>query len=152
MRWLLAAVAVRAWCVRRQSLLYAHDLVGLPILLYKRNRPNQKGGYRGNNADACPDMEACRAVIREVAGRDHKMYARYHERFETKLADSHPKVRLAAVHAIKLVLTGFAEGHNPKPPSRGSSLIQALVARLNDDRQYVQIEARDLLTAINRMP
>ena len=28
-----------------ESLLLAHDLVGLPILLYKRNRPNQKGGY-----------------------------------------------------------------------------------------------------------
>ena len=29
-----------------ESLLLAHDMVGLPILLYKRNRPNQKGGYR----------------------------------------------------------------------------------------------------------
>jgi len=68
-----------------EHLLMAHDLVGLPILLYRRNRPNQKGGYRGKNADACPDMEACRAVIRRVAGRDARMYDRYHTRFEAKL-------------------------------------------------------------------
>ena len=59
-----------------ESLLLAHDLVGLPILLYKRNRPNQKGGYRGKNADACPDMDKCRALIRKIADRDHKMYER----------------------------------------------------------------------------
>jgi len=70
-----------------ESLLMAHDMVGLPALLYKRNRPNQKGGYKGKNSDACPDMEACRAVIRKVAERDHKMYERYNERFEKQLAE-----------------------------------------------------------------
>ena len=73
-----------------ESLLLAHDLVGLPILEYKRNRPNQKGGYRGTNKDACPDMEACRKLIARVADRDHKMYARYNERFEAKLKDLGP--------------------------------------------------------------
>ena len=70
-----------------ESLLLAHDLVGLPILLYKRNRPNQKGGYRGKNSDACPDMDKCRAMIAKVAGRDHKMYERYHAKFEARLTD-----------------------------------------------------------------
>jgi len=69
-----------------ESMLLAHDLVGLPILLYKRNRPNQKGGYRGTNKDICPDMDKCRELIRRVAARDYKMYERYHERFEAKLA------------------------------------------------------------------
>ena len=74
-----------------ESLLLAHDLVGLPILEYKRNRPNQKGGYRGKNQDACPDMDACRRLIARVAPRDHKMYDRYNGRFEAKLRDLGPQ-------------------------------------------------------------
>ena len=70
-----------------ESLLMAHDLVGLPVLLYKRNRPNQKGGYKGRNADACPDMEACRAAVRKAAGRDHAMYDRYEARFEAQVKE-----------------------------------------------------------------
>jgi hypothetical protein len=69
-----------------EHLLMAHDMVGLPILLYKRNRPNQKGGFKGTNKDVCPDMEACRAAVRRSAERDHKMYDRYSERFEAKMA------------------------------------------------------------------
>ena len=69
----------------------AHDLVGLPILLYKRNRPNQKGGFRGNNKDVCPDMEKCRAAVAEHADRDHRMYARYKQRFEDKLKELGPE-------------------------------------------------------------
>jgi hypothetical protein len=69
-----------------ETLLLAHDLTGLPLLLYKRNRPNQKGGFKGNNAQVCPDMEACRAAVRKHAERDHKMYDRYSARFEDKLA------------------------------------------------------------------
>ena len=68
-----------------ESLLMLHDLVGLPVLLYKRNRPGQKGGFRGTNKDVCPDMEACRAAVRKHAPRDHAMYDRYDARFEEKL-------------------------------------------------------------------
>ncbi len=32
-----------------ESLLVAADLSGLPFLLYKRNQPHQKGGFRGNS-------------------------------------------------------------------------------------------------------
>ena len=74
-----------------ESLLLAHDLVGLPILLYKRNRPNQKGGYRGTNKDVCPDMEACREEIRKIAGRDYKMFNRYNASFEKKLEELGPE-------------------------------------------------------------
>ena len=76
------------------------------------------------------------------------------KKFQAKLADSHPKVRFAAVQAIKLIFTGFAEGHNPKPPGQGSALIQQLVGRLNDhsEKRYVREETRQLLVAIDRMP
>lgn len=74
-----------------ESLLMAADLVGLPLMLYKRNRPNQKGGFRGTNATVCPDMELCRKAVREVAGRDHRMYDRYHARFEARLEALGPK-------------------------------------------------------------
>lgn len=36
-------------------------------------------------------MEACRRVIARVADRDHKMYARYDERFEAKLKELGPE-------------------------------------------------------------
>jgi len=69
-----------------ETLLLAADLVGLPVLTYKYNRPNQKGGYRGTNADICPDREACAALIRELAPRDHRMWAKYSAAFEARLA------------------------------------------------------------------
>ena len=68
-----------------ETMLLAHDMTGLPLLLYKRNRPNQKGGFKGNNAQVCPDMEACRAAVKKHAGRDYRMYDRYSERLERKL-------------------------------------------------------------------
>ena len=91
-----------------ESLLMAHDMVGLPILLYKRNRPNQKGGYRGTSATACPDMEACRAVIRQVAGRDHQMYDRYHAKFEKQLEALGPEF-MTRVAAYKQAVAGIQE-------------------------------------------
>ena len=76
------------------------------------------------------------------------------KKFQAKLADSHPKVRFAAVQAIKLIFTGFAEGHNPKPPGQGSALIQQLVGRLNDhsEKLYIRKETLHLLMDIDRMP
>jgi len=70
-----------------ESLLLAHDMTGLPLMLYKRNRPNQKGGFKGNDHDVCPDMEKCRAAVKAVAERDHAMYERYSQRFEAKLQE-----------------------------------------------------------------
>ena len=70
-----------------ESLLLAHDLVGLPLMLYKRNRPNQKGGFKGNNKSVCPDMEKCREAVMKVAKRDHAMYDRYSKRFAEKLKE-----------------------------------------------------------------
>ena len=40
-----------------ETLLLAADMVGLPVLAYKYNRPKAKGGFRGGKADICPDME-----------------------------------------------------------------------------------------------
>jgi len=70
-----------------ESLLLAHDMVGLPLMLYKRNKPNQKGGFRGTNKSICPDMEACRAAVKKVAERDHAMYDKYNAKFEAELAE-----------------------------------------------------------------
>jgi hypothetical protein len=56
-----------------EAMLLVHDLTGLPLLLYRRNRPKQKNGYRGTNADACPDMEACRQLVAEVPARERRM-------------------------------------------------------------------------------
>merc|ERR1719399_1085121 len=47
-----------------ETLLLAADLVGLPLLRYKRNIPNNKGGYKGTSKSICPDMDACRRLIR----------------------------------------------------------------------------------------
>lgn len=69
-----------------ESMVLLHDLTGLPLFLYKRNRPRQKNGFRATSDEVCPDMEACRRAVRRVAERDHRMYARYARRFEAKLA------------------------------------------------------------------
>ena len=45
-------------------MLLMHDLVGLPITLYRRHQPRPKNGYRGTKHDICPDMAACRALVR----------------------------------------------------------------------------------------
>ena len=68
-----------------EAMVMLHDLTGLPLLLYRRNRPGQKGGFQATNADVCPDMEACRRMVASVAERDHRMYARYARRFEARL-------------------------------------------------------------------
>ena len=68
-----------------ESLLMASDLVGLPLMLYKRNHPHQKGGFKGTSKDVCPDMELCRSVIKRVAARDHRMYDRYSANFEKRI-------------------------------------------------------------------
>uniref|UniRef100_A0A7S2DTC3 Uncharacterized protein n=1 Tax=Haptolina brevifila TaxID=156173 RepID=A0A7S2DTC3_9EUKA len=73
-----------------ESMLLAHDLTGLPVTLYRRNRPNQKGGFRGTNKDVCPDMELCRQAVKNVAERDYKMYDRYSNLFEKKLTELGP--------------------------------------------------------------
>jgi hypothetical protein len=81
-----------------ETMLLAHDLLGLPVTLYKRNRPKQKNGYGGSRADVCPDAEACRKLVRRVAARDHKMYDVYKERFEARLS------RLGATFERRVVL------------------------------------------------
>ena len=70
-----------------EAMLMLHDKTGLPPLLYRRNRPGQKNGYRGTDADACPDMAACRTLIASIAERDHRMWLRYKRRFEARLAE-----------------------------------------------------------------
>ena len=39
-----------------------------------------------SQADICPDMEACRTLIRRVAPLDYRMYDLYAKRFEARLA------------------------------------------------------------------
>jgi len=68
-----------------ETLLLAADMVGLPVLAYKYNRPKAKGGFRGGKADICPDMEACRALVKEVAPRDVAMWEKYGKGFVAKL-------------------------------------------------------------------
>jgi hypothetical protein len=68
-----------------ESLLLAYDAAGLPLLPYHRNTPRQKNGYKGKNADACPDMDACRRLVRRIAPRDHMMYDRYRQRLEERI-------------------------------------------------------------------
>lgn len=68
-----------------EALLIAADEVGLPVLAYKRNRPQQKGGYRGKNSNVCPDMDACRAAIRKIAPRDYRMWDKYSPAFEARV-------------------------------------------------------------------
>lgn len=61
LRGLLDRFAIVAPLARfDEALLLAHDLTGLPLLAYRRNRPKQKGGYRGTDAQACPDSIAAR--------------------------------------------------------------------------------------------
>ena len=69
------------------SILMASDATGLPLLLYKRNKPGQKGGFRGTSATVCPDMLACRAAVAKAAPLDTWMYEKYAKAFEGKLAE-----------------------------------------------------------------
>ena len=73
-----------------ETLLLAHDLTGLPLLEYRRNRPGPKWDYNKTDAQICPDMESCRWAVQRHAGRDHAMYALYKERFEARLEDLGP--------------------------------------------------------------
>ena len=68
-----------------ESLLLAADLSGLPMLLYKRNQPHYKGGFRGTDKTVCPDIEACRRVVQQVAPIDHRMYDKYSATFEARV-------------------------------------------------------------------
>ena len=68
-----------------ESLLLAADLSGLPLLLYKRNQPHLKGGFRGTSRSVCPDMEACRRAVQQAAPIDQQMYAKYAAAFEERI-------------------------------------------------------------------
>lgn len=68
-----------------ETLLLTADLTGLPLLRYKRNTPPNKGGYRGTRASICPDIEACRRLIKHIAPTDYKMYEKYKPLFEKRL-------------------------------------------------------------------
>ena len=59
------------------------DIMGLPVLAYKRNKPKNKGGYRRSN-EICT-MAACRRLIHRLAPRDVQMYERYKRKFEARL-------------------------------------------------------------------
>ena len=57
-------------------------------------------------------MEACRKLIARVADRDHKMYARYNERFRPSSRTSAPRLRSecrykAAIAAIQPTCARF---------------------------------------------
>lgn len=73
-----------------EALLMAADLSGLPLTLYKRNTPHNKGGFKAKNYKLCPDMEACRKVIREIAPRDYLMWEKYSARFEDRVRAAGP--------------------------------------------------------------
>ena len=68
-----------------ESLLLAADLSGLPLLLYKRNQPHLKGGFRGSSKSVCPDMDACRRAVQEAAPLDYQMYEKYAAAFEARI-------------------------------------------------------------------
>ena len=73
-----------------EHMLMAADAVGLPFTLYKRNLPNKKGGYKKVKSDVCPDMDKCRALIKEMAPVDHQIYDEFHPAFEKRVADLGP--------------------------------------------------------------
>ena len=74
-----------------ETMLMAHDLVGLRLIPYRQNRPGMKNGYRKSINAVCPDMAACRSAVRRVAPRDHMMYDRYRGRLETKIRSLGPQ-------------------------------------------------------------
>lgn len=61
------------------------DLTGLPLLVYKYNRPHGKGGFRGSTAEVCPDMEYCRQVVRQSAPLDHRMWDKWGPGFDARI-------------------------------------------------------------------
>jgi hypothetical protein len=69
-----------------EHMLMVADAVGLPFTLYKRNLPNKKGGYKKVKSDVCPDMDKCRAIIKEIAPVDHQVYDEFHPAFEKRVA------------------------------------------------------------------
>ena len=69
-----------------EHLLMASDAVGLPFMLYRRNMPKKKGGCRKTKGDICPDMDKCRALVKEVAPVDHEIYGEFHPAFEERVA------------------------------------------------------------------
>lgn len=87
-----------------EALLLAHDLFGLPLLTYKRNRPKQKNGYRGTAADICPNMDECRDLVRRLAPRDHQMFERYSKRFEARISRLGPTF-VRRVQQLKMAVT-----------------------------------------------
>lgn len=68
-----------------ETLLLTADLSGLPVLTYKYNKPQQKGGFKGTTATVCPDMELCRDVVRRSAPLDHQMWNKYSAAFDVRL-------------------------------------------------------------------
>ena len=69
-----------------EHMLMAANATGLPFTLYKRNLPNKKGGYKKSKSDVCPDMDVCRALIKEMAPVDHQVYDEFHAAFEARVA------------------------------------------------------------------
>lgn len=68
-----------------ETLVLLSDLTGLPLLVYKYNRPHGKGGFRGSTAEVCPDMEYCRQVVRQSAPLDHRMWDKWGPRFDARI-------------------------------------------------------------------
>ena len=73
-----------------ESILMAADMTGVRELLYKRNMPNKKGGFRKTKSELCPDMQLCRDLIKEIAPVDHQMWNEFHPKFEKRVEDLGP--------------------------------------------------------------
>jgi hypothetical protein len=68
-----------------ETLVLLGDLTGLPLQVYKFNRPGGKGNFRGSTADVCPDLEYCRQAVRRAAPLDHRMWDKYSPAFDARI-------------------------------------------------------------------
>lgn len=68
-----------------ETLVLLGDLTGLPLQVYKFNRPNGKGGFRGSSAEVCPDMDYCRRAVQQAAPIDHRMWDKWGAAFDSRI-------------------------------------------------------------------
>jgi hypothetical protein len=88
-----------------EHLLMIADAVGLPHLGYRPISPPQLGMETPlTDASVCPNITACRALIRQIAPWDHVMYREASVRFRASLAAQPPAFhqRLALFRAARL--------------------------------------------------
>ena len=119
-----------------ETMLMAHDLVGLRLIPYRQNRPGMKNGYRKSINAVCPDMAACRSAVRRVAPRDHMMYDRYGGASRQRFG---PLVRSLAV------ALHYTRRQSPPPSRRGDArLASKTYCRFQQERRPTGSHWRDL--------